>query len=376
MSKPVPHYDKWRIRWTDEKGTRRSKTFTEFKTADLALRKAELEAEERRRGLRAPEMEPCPFSKAANYWRTYRSPKKRSFKDDIAILKQLEEHFGRILLNDIAAWVPAVDRYLAKKSRLSEKTLHNHLTLLISVLRMARSMRWVEQLPEIKKPKAVVDDDYSYLKNREEMTRFLEAAKEEGEMVFMLYLTAVCTGARAGELGGMEWADVDFTNRLITIRHSFAGPTKSNRKREVPILDALLPHLREWKLKHPGRLVFSNRDGGMLQPSGRIYQEALHRVLKRAGFPKVMRNGKLRHYIHFHDLRHSFASHWMLGSGDIFKLQKILGHRSQVMTQRYAHLDPNAYGGDYGRLGQVPTFAANEATDDDVQVQDASVAAS
>ena len=44
MSKPVPHYDKWRIRWTDEKGTRRSKTFTEFKTADLALRKAELEA--------------------------------------------------------------------------------------------------------------------------------------------------------------------------------------------------------------------------------------------------------------------------------------------------------------------------------------------
>ncbi len=199
------------------------------------------------------------------------------------------------------------------------------------------------------------------------MTRFLEAAKEEGEMAFMLYLTAVCTGARAGELAGLEWTDVEFPNRLIHIRHSFDGPTKSNKKREAPILDALLPHLREWRLTHAGRLVFTNRDGGMLQPSGRIFQEVLHRVLARADLPKVMRNGKMRHYIHFHDLRHTFASHWMLGGGDIFRLQKILGHKSQSMTQRYAHLDPNAFRGDYGRLSQVPTFGASEKTEEERQ---------
>ena len=50
MAKPTKHYDKWRIRWTDEAGTRHSKTFTERKTAELALRKVEIEVEERRRG--------------------------------------------------------------------------------------------------------------------------------------------------------------------------------------------------------------------------------------------------------------------------------------------------------------------------------------
>jgi site-specific recombinase XerD len=37
--------------------------------------------------------------------------------------------------------------------------------------------------------------------------------------------------------------------------------------------------------------------------------------------------------------------------GDLFKLQKILGHKSVQMTQRYAHLAPEAFAGDYGRLG-------------------------
>ena len=183
----------------------------------------------------------------------------------------------------------------------------------------------------------------------------------------MLYATAIYSGARAGELAGLEWADIDFAQRLIHIRRSFDGPTKSKRTRKVPILDPLLPLLREWRLQHPGKLVFTNRDNAMLQPSGRVFQEVLHRVLKRAGFPMVESNGKQCHYVKFHDLRHTFASLWMLGSGDIFKLQKILGHKSQAMTQRYAHLDPNAYRGDYGRLGKVPMLAANELNDDEVK---------
>jgi len=43
MAKPIKHHGNWRIRWTDATGKRRSQTFTEKKTAELALRKAELE---------------------------------------------------------------------------------------------------------------------------------------------------------------------------------------------------------------------------------------------------------------------------------------------------------------------------------------------
>ena len=63
-----------------------------------------------------------------------------------------------------------------------------------------------------------------------------------------------------------------------------------------------------------------------------------------------MWHGKERSYITFHGLRHTFASHWVMEGGDIFKLQKILGHQSIELTMRYAHLKPDAFTGDYARF--------------------------
>jgi site-specific recombinase XerD len=98
----------------------------------------------------------------------------------------------------------------------------------------------------------------------------------------------------------------------------------------------------------------------MYGQSGRIFQEVFHRVLDAAGFPKVERKGKTRRYIVFHGTRHTFASHWVMEGGDIFKLQKLLGHKSIQMTQRYAHLAPEAFSADYGRF-RAPKLAASAA---------------
>ena len=68
-------------------------------------------------------------------------------------------------------------------------------------------------------------------------------------------------------------------------------------------------------------------------------------AVARAGFSKALR---------FHDLRHMFASHWVLDGGDIFRLSKILGHSSVVVTQKvYAHLAPEAWEHDYRRVAFV-----------------------
>ncbi len=89
----------------------------------------------------------------------------------------------------------------------------------------------------------------------------------------------------------------------------------------------------------------------MFDRSARVFQETLHRVLKRAGFPMIEREGMERRYIRFHDLRHTFASHWVMKGGDLFKLQKILGHKTVQMTMRYAHLAPHAFSEDFQRFG-------------------------
>ena len=63
------------------------------------------------------------------------------------------------------------------------------------------------------------------------------------------------------------------------------------------------------------------------------FKDAFHRCRKRAKLPQMT----------FHGLRYTFASHWMLEAGDIFRLQKIRGYASVTTTQRYAHLAPEAF---------------------------------
>jgi integrase len=73
-------------------------------------------------------------------------------------------------------------------------------------------------------------------------------------------------------------------------------------------------------------LVFANKVGG--------------RFLEiRGGFKNACERAGISD-LHFHDLRHTFASHWMMAGGDLYVLKSILGHKSIVMTQRYAHLSP------------------------------------
>jgi len=215
-------------------------------------------------------------------------------------------------------------------------------------------MKWLRDPPEIKKPTIrLIDDDFDFLKTDTEIARFLAAAFAESEKVYVLYATAIYTGLREGELAGLKRDRIDLSKRLITVQFSYDGPTKSSDLRRVPILDPLLPILRSWLMKNPGPFVFPSEAGTMLKDSARIFQEVMHRVIDRAGFPKVMRDGRTRRYITFHDLRHTFASHWMMNGGDIFRLQKILGHKDPKMTMRYSHLAPDAFTSDYSRLGQV-----------------------
>jgi integrase len=364
MAKPVKHGDKWRVRWVDEKRERQSAVFDDYKSAQTALCRRQIEIEEIRRGVRNPAPPDKTLNDLCDYWLEKRAPRKRSGKDDKSIIKQLRVALGGKKLRDIG--VEDGDDYLLDRDHLSEKTLANHITLLITMMRTATTFKvpWLLNVPKFNKPKiALFSRDYHWLRSDEEIRRFLASARDDGEHVFVLFAMAIYTGMRAGELAALEWSLVDFDRRIIAVHGSFDGPTKSNRVRYVPILDPLLPILRAWRLRHPGRLVFTNRDGAMLAPSSRIYQEVLHRVLAAAKFPLVERGGKTRPYIRFHDLRHTFASHWAMRGGDMFKLQRILGHQSVQMTMRYAHLAPDAFKDDYGRLGAPIAVAGGEVVE-------------
>ncbi|MCK6575710.1 site-specific integrase, partial [Myxococcota bacterium] len=353
------NYGKWRIRWIDATGNRRSAVFDSYKEAELALHRAEIEADDIRTGVKPAAPPERTFAELAEQWMTFRGVKKRSVVSDRSILnRHLLPAFGKLRLVEVN--VVQVDAFKARAT-VGEKTIHNVLTLLVAMLNYAADISWLATVPRIRKPTIQLNqNEFRYLRTDAEICRFVRAAAEEGDNVHALYATAIYTGMRAGELAGLRWSSVNLQRRLIMVQASYDGPTKSGDLRHAPILDALLPVLQAWRLKCPGEYVFPSEAGTMLVKSARVFQEVLHRVLERGGFdPEVGRDGKRRHFITFHCLRHTFASHWMMNGGDIFKLQRIGGWKSFEMVQRYAHLAPDAFAADYGRMGgQVPVAPA------------------
>jgi len=229
--------------------------------------------------------------------------------------------------------------------KFSPATVNGNLTCLSSAFRDFVDRGWIAVNPvrgikRVRPGEAV----YTWLSSREDITRLLvECPKGIRELAAW----ALGTGLRIGELTMLRWADIDLERRLIAVHRGRQGTTKSGKIRHVPILDVLVPLMREMALQRDSaELVFPGAKGNPRTPVG--IRVPFKQAAVRAGLDKALR---------FHDLRHTFASHWVLDGGDIFRLSKILGHSSVVITQKtYAHLAPEAWTQDYHRVGfNLPT---------------------
>jgi integrase len=161
-----------------------------------------------------------------------------------------------------------------------------------------------------------------------------------------LFATLAYTGCRRGEALGLRWCDVDLDRRILAVRRSYAGPTKSGKHRTVPIAPPLADILRVHRASAAGDLVFPDASGKMHSPNAKL-EDVLFSALERIGHPRIR----------VHDLRHVFASHFVMSGGDIFTLQRILGHSSpQLTSDTYAHLSS----GHMATAADRVSFAASE----------------
>lgn len=202
--------------------------------------------------------------------------------------------------------------------------------LLVNPVRGVKRVRGAEHL-------------YNWISSREDITKMLSECPRG---IREIAAWAVGTGMRISELTALRWADVDIERRLIAVHRGRQGTTKSGKVRHVPILNTLMPLVREMALHRDGaELVFPGEPG----KDGKRLQRSLPGV--RVPFKQAAARAGLAIALRFHDLRHTFASHWVLDGGDIFRLSKILGHSSVVITQKtYAHLAPEAWQQDYHRV--------------------------
>jgi integrase len=185
----------------------------------------------------------------------------------------------------------------------------------------------------------------------EEARRLLDAAR--GDPLEALWVLALTTGVRQGELLGLKWSDIDLDGGRLHVRRTAyrlrgrgwveAEPKSQTARRSVALtplaVDALRRHkarqraqrLRAGPLWEDRDLVFANAVGGYLEPQN---------LLRRAFWPLLQKAGLSR--LRFHDLRHSAAT-LLLAQGVHPKVvQELLGHSSISLTlDTYSHTVPD-----------------------------------
>lgn len=205
-----------------------------------------------------------------------------------------------------------------------------------------------------------------------------------------VFAVGLLAGLRRGEIFALEHRDVDLVRMVIHVRRSHdSETTKGKRARTVPIHPDLLPYLEPW-LALSGPILFPDAKGQRRSPNVHL-ELRLRAAMVRAGIidhydHKCRRKGcgvveqhgddaerdcpscgfklwpvaRARH-IRFHDTRHSFASHALMGGADVAAVQKVLGHRDpKLTTNTYGHLLSGYLADEVSRI-QIPGLARTAA---------------
>jgi integrase len=155
----------------------------------------------------------------------------------------------------------------------------------------------------------------------EQRERLLKAcAKSDQPALYPFVLVAMASGARAGELQGLRWQDVDLKRGIARLYD-----TKNGTDRVVPIQGKALEALKEYRgdVAQMGKnFIFRNHTKSVPFNYRRSW-----------GIAKDLAGMELR----FHDLRHDAASHMAMAGVTLREIGEVLGHKSAQMSQRYSH---------------------------------------
>jgi integrase len=202
----------------------------------------------------------------------------------------------------------------------------------------------VKALPKAEKPRAS-SREAAYFDNAELAKLF---PRIPGGLWRTLFLTALKTGMREGELVGLTWGDIDLTAGHISVRRSYTGgrlgETKSRERRTVDVDADVVQLLGAWwgESGKPGdsALVFPHELGGGYIPEPRTILNVLYGALELAEVARVGQTGEKRT---FHSFRHNYAKTALETGRPITWLSRQLGHSNVVITDKvYGHFERSA----------------------------------
>lgn len=176
---------------------------------------------------------------------------------------------------------------------------------------------------------------------RDEISRLLKAATDEGGDYRLLFLVAMYTGQRLGECCSLKWEDIDIQRGVIQLVPSKTRKYANGQLVTIPLHWKLMQALLETPAE--------SRVGPVMPSLARAYRAnrwcakmALARIFKAAGIATSVKLADRKWSCpdaSFHSLRHSFVSFAANSGVPLEFLRSIVGHKTTAMTRHYYHAD-------------------------------------
>ncbi len=248
-----------------------------------------------------------------------------AFKDNDEIYKLNKKNFN-VKIKDKSHLEKSIkfliEKNTSKHLRLANSSRSRKLATIRSFIKWLAEQDYIEEdFRHLFKSPKVFARIPSFL-SVDEIFSILEVFKKEKEKIHTkreqaLFFLLYGGGLRVSEACQLKTKDISWSRLAIKIRG------KGGKERLVSLPKKAFEHIRN--LESEQEYLF----GAKPLPQRKAY-DIIKSIGRRAGLLKPL---------HPHALRHSFATHMLLGGSDLRVLQELLGHRTLTATQKYTHLD-------------------------------------
>ena len=252
--------------------------------------------------------------------------KSKSYLRSVKLsFKMLLEETGNLLLEQLDKRL--LEKFISKTFARSERSASLYYRTLKAAFSKAESWGYIQVnlWNKIRLPK--ITQSLPFFISPAEFMSIIEKVKRKDQ--HDIFITGFKTGMRLGEILNLTWDGVDLNERIITVKNGNGFTTKSKKERIIPMCIAVHSLLSE-RANSTGELtgyVFTSKVGIK-------YNENF--ISK--DFKKAVRAAGLNDEIHFHTLRHSFASELIQKGVSLNVVKELLGHEDIKTTMIYSHL--------------------------------------
>ncbi len=249
-----------------------------------------------------------------------RSRRGRKMRFYDPIVSRLRGSFGDLTLDQVTLSRLRDYKDQRRTDGVGPATINRELATVSGAFNLAvRELEWCRSNPATRvRSEKEPPGRTRYLTPEEEEKLFESSPAWLREIVVF----AVNTGMRQGEILALRWPSVDLFRRTVTVEQS-----KNGEKRTIPLNEVALELLKGRAKVRAIRadLVFPNLAG-----------KSAERGNVERSFRLALGKAKIEDF-RFHDLRHTFATRLVQAGVDLYSVQRLLGHKTPIMTQRYAH---------------------------------------